>query len=676
MGKKVFLKCVTVFFLVFFCLSGVFAQEAEEKDKEENKKTAAETTDTMLLDNIIVSATRDESSTFEAPKSAVVVDNEEIQRAQATSTYDILDDIPNVDFDNSAIGPIQRPSVRGMDQNEIIIKVDGVRQTYRGSGGIAPNPVQIDPSLLKEVEIIRGPASVLHGSGGIGGVISMETVDAADLLDQESSYGASLRSGYTSAQNEYSQTVSGFGRAGIADFLVSGSFRNYGEYKSSNPDNDNDDAEREGRNLSGFFKLSLFPDEDQDLTVSLNVLDDDLERSNVEYGSSQQTVNASYNIFKDNGLLDLHVSSLYINRVNEYDNGTRDLEDDFHSFGVDVYNNFSGAFTDTVSYDLTVGGDASFDHQEGTDAGENDPSRPDADAKDLGMFAKFDLGLFDQLHIIPAARYSYYSREANNSVFDADDQSDSRISPQFTIQWKHAEWLNIYVSYSDTYRAPTMDEIYFEMDYSPYPIRAVANPALEPEIAKTYEVGFGLKFDNLFTSDDAVRFKTVIFTETVEDFISASTDYIMNGGVMEYTNVNTGEVQRTGFELDSGIRVGNYSVNAAYAFVEGGDMESDAKTGSVPRTLSLTLGADVPEAGLSFFWKSKFVDEIDYAFFTDSTDAYNVHGVGMVWIPANESLDNYRLDLAVNNIFDEEYETYRGSVGTARDVRVSCTASF
>jgi len=674
MDKK-FSKCLSVFILVFLCYSGVWAQENEDRKNNENREEIVRDNDAMLLDNILVISTRDSASAFSAPNSAVVVNNREILRSQAATTKELLDDIANVDFDNSSIGPIQRPSVRGLDQNEIILKVDGVRQTYRGTGGIAANPVLIDPSLLKEVEVLRGPASVLHGSGGIGGVISMKTVDASDLLKEDSNFGTTHRSGYSSALGEFSQTVSAYGRYGISDLLVSGTFRNYGEYQSSSPEKEYQSTKREGENYSGLFKLSLFLD-DQDVSLSLNTFNDDLDRSGTKYKAEQQRVNGKYNVFKDNGLIDFHVSSQYINRVNKYDNGVRDLEDDYHSTGIDMYNVFSGSFTESVTYDVTLGGDASFDHQEGKDDGETDPSRPDADAGDYGIFGRFNLGLFDQLFIMPSARYSYYSREANDSVFGAKDQSDSRISPQLTLQWVPFEWLNIFGSYADTYRAPTIDEIYFEMDYSPWPIRVVANPDLKPEIAKTYEAGFGLKFDNVITSDDGVRFKAVVFTENIQDFISASPDFVMNNGIMEYTNENTGEVDRTGIEIDTGIRISNYSLDVAYGVINGEDKDSDEKTGSVPQNIIVTCGAAFPKTGLSFYWKSKFVEESDYAFFTDSVPAYNVHGVGLVWLPKIGSLENYRIDLGINNIFDEEYETYRGSTDTGRDVRVSCTASF
>ncbi len=678
--KDSVIKNFTVLFLVFFCLNGVWAQDAEDKIKEEeDKKEAVNEEKPMELDNIIVAATRDESTAFDTANSAVVVDNEDILRSQATSMADLLEDIPNVDFDNSSAGPIERYSLRGLDQDEIIVKVDGVRQTYQAASGIGASSAPIDPSLIKEVEVVRGAASVLHGSGGIGGVITMETVDAADLLKEGENKGVSLRSGYSSALEEYTQVVSVYGRSDYADFIYSGSVRNYGEYKSSSPDSKNDSVERDGNSVSALAKLSLFPDEDQDLSLSFNVLNDALKcGSTVECGTDQQRVNFSYNIFEDNGLVDFHLSSQYVNRINKYDNGVRDLKDDFHSIGIDAYNNFSGAFVEAVTYDITVGGDASFDHQEGTDAGNPDSSRPDADAKDLGAFARFDLGIYDKVHIIPAARYSYYVREANESVFDAEDQKESRLSPQIAVQLTPFEWVNVYGSYAETFRAPTMDEIYFEMDWAPYPIRVVANPDLDPEVAKTYEAGIGFKFDNIITKDDAFRAKAVVFTETVEDFISASPDFTMNGGIMEYTNINTGEVKRTGFELDSGIRVSNYSVDVAYGIIKGEDQDDkDKKTGSVPQNVTVRLGAAVPKAGLAFFWKSKFVDESDYTLMGGSDDAYNVHGAGMVWKTAEKkSAADYRVDLAVNNIFDEEYETYRGSTGPARDVRVSCTASF
>lgn len=51
------------------------------------------------------------------------------------------------------------------------------------------NGTFLDPALIKRVEIVRGPSALLYGSGALGGVISYDTVDAKDLLQEGQSSG-------------------------------------------------------------------------------------------------------------------------------------------------------------------------------------------------------------------------------------------------------------------------------------------------------------------------------------------------------------------------------------------------------------------------------------------------------------------------------------------------------
>jgi hemoglobin/transferrin/lactoferrin receptor protein len=651
---------------LLFSLPSVWADTGEEDTDHDSV--------VMELDRIVVDATRGSVSVFSVPGSAVLIGSEESYRAQATDVKDLINSVVNVDFDNPAIGPIQRPSVRGLDQNQIIMKVDGVRQTYRGTGGIAPNPLQIDPALLKQVEIVRGPSSVLHGSGGIGGVIAVTTIDASDKLLEDQKLGFSSRSGYSTALSQFSQVASVYGRFGIVDIIGSGTYRLYGDAKNSDPDGDRT-SKREGQNISSLFKVSLFPGDYQYGSASLITDNDSLERNGVTYSTTQQRLHGSWSLEPESVLSGLHLNTSYTNCINTYDNNIRDLEDRFTSFGLDLYGSTEGTIGSFGSWEVTMGGDLSLDHQEGTDQGVPDPGRPDADARDFGFFARLDLGLFESLHVIPSARYSYYSRKGDSST--APDQSDSRLSPQIAVQWMPASWLHLFGSYADTYRAPSIDEIYFEMEYTPL-IRVVANPDLKPEIARTYEVGLGLSFDNLIATGDSLRFKAAAFSESVKDFIGADGPF-MNGVVMEYMSVNAGEVSRWGVELESGYRIDSYSIDVAYGFIKGEDEDSGEEKGSVPQNLVVSLGAEIPRFGLAFFWNSKFVSKSDYVLFSalDSIPAYNVHGIGIAWIPeADGFLGNSRFDLSVNNVFDSEYVTYRGGPDTARDVRISAAFSF
>ena len=86
-------------------------------------------------------------------------------------------------------------SIRGLGGKRVNILIDGIRiaDAYTGYGRDV-----IDISLLKQVEILKGPSSALYGSDGLAGVVSYITKDPADLATKGSPY-TSLRTHYDSA---------------------------------------------------------------------------------------------------------------------------------------------------------------------------------------------------------------------------------------------------------------------------------------------------------------------------------------------------------------------------------------------------------------------------------------------------------------------------------------------
>ena len=49
----------------------------------------------------------------------------------------------------------------------------------------------LDPELIQQVEVIRGPVANTYGSGAIGGVVVFETKDAGDFLKPEETWALS-----------------------------------------------------------------------------------------------------------------------------------------------------------------------------------------------------------------------------------------------------------------------------------------------------------------------------------------------------------------------------------------------------------------------------------------------------------------------------------------------------
>jgi len=80
-----------------------------------------------------------------------------------------LQKIPGIDMISKGSG-ISKPVIRGLSMNDILVLNNNVRfENYQYS---SHHPLGLDEFGISEIEIIKGPASLLYGSDAIGGVIN------------------------------------------------------------------------------------------------------------------------------------------------------------------------------------------------------------------------------------------------------------------------------------------------------------------------------------------------------------------------------------------------------------------------------------------------------------------------------------------------------------------------
>lgn len=94
----------------------------------------------------------------------------EMEGTKSTPNFtEVLTKVPGVDMISKGSG-ISKPVIRGLSMNDILILNNGVRfENYQYS---SHHPLGIDEFGIDDVEIIKGPASLLYGSDAIGGVIN------------------------------------------------------------------------------------------------------------------------------------------------------------------------------------------------------------------------------------------------------------------------------------------------------------------------------------------------------------------------------------------------------------------------------------------------------------------------------------------------------------------------
>ena len=91
---------------------------------------------------------------------------------------EILTKIPGIDMISKGSG-VSKPVIRGLSMNDILILNNGVRfENYQYSNH---HPLGIDEFGIEDVEIIKGPASLLYGSDAIGGVINFKKEKPAPI---------------------------------------------------------------------------------------------------------------------------------------------------------------------------------------------------------------------------------------------------------------------------------------------------------------------------------------------------------------------------------------------------------------------------------------------------------------------------------------------------------------
>jgi len=99
-----------------------------------------------------------------------IINKKELSQSIAPSLVESITEVPGVELISKGPG-IGTPIIRGLSLSNILFLNNGVPlQNYQFS---ANHPYMIDENGIERVEIIKGPASLIYGSGAVGGVINL-----------------------------------------------------------------------------------------------------------------------------------------------------------------------------------------------------------------------------------------------------------------------------------------------------------------------------------------------------------------------------------------------------------------------------------------------------------------------------------------------------------------------
>ncbi len=659
----------------------------------------AEQVKTAEFDEVLVSATRIQEKVSESSRSAAVVGEEQLAEKQGDSVAEVLKTEANINIANGPRASAQQVEIRGLSGQRVLQTIDGARQnTSAGHRGT----FFMDPELLSSVEVVRGPASSLWGSGAIGGVVSQNTKSAREMLDEGQSFGGYLKQGYETNGQRSKSSGAIYGAKGSIDWLLNGSYSDGDNIKAGN---DNTLENSASRSRSGLAKFGWQLDEAQRLQLSgrINEISEavpsnpatDVSNSVplVRRDSKDSNLTLDYSLApSSNALLDLD-AKFYWNKT-DYDENrlTKGQFDttEYETLGFSIANR-----SQWQGLKLTYGLDGYRDQIETfrDDSGQSGqrPGNIDGESRVWGAFVAANIALGENWSLDPALRYDSFENEGNNLGHSSDDDA---LSPSLALVWKTAPWLTLSARYDEAFRAPSVEEMYSSgTHYCIPPIPNFlpnglcntfeVNENLKAEKAKNKELKADMRFAEL-AGNDELALSLSVFRNDVDDFIEQRVTNPLHGipGLEQNTRWdNVDKARLTGFELTGKYRINQTRLSLSYGQTEGKDRHDGGYLANIPANkLVLDLSQGIMAGDMKLGTRVSYnasQDRVPEDNPVNRYQDYTLWDVYLAWEPAMGTFEGLRVDFAIENIGDEEYiQAWQTLMDQGRNFKLSARYRF
>ncbi|MEM1255624.1 MAG: TonB-dependent siderophore receptor [Cyanobacteria bacterium P01_H01_bin.21] len=634
-------------------------------------------------------ATRTDTPLRDIPQSIQVVPRQVLEDRNVQSISEALETVSGVVESGGFFGVpgINNRIIRGFEQG-FTSSSGNLRNGLSDGGYYGLRPI----GTVEQIEVLKGPASVLFGALEPGGVINVVTRQPLSDPFYELSFEAGNDSLYepsvdltgplTADNSLLYRLIAGYQVSdGVQDFAEDNLVTVAPSLTWNLSDRTSINAYYEYANATGDPSVSdeapILSNDDflpKDFYVGypeLNSLDVETHRFgytlNHRLNDNWQIRNsfsASFNDFEENraypGAL---VDDRTLTGFSAFD-----LDYDFTNYfaQIDIVGNFE---TGSVSHQLVTGFDYNYYDQDYrgfanfTDLPPLDIVNPtyeiaqpelfpflqfDETAESYGVFVQDQIDFNDSLKLLIGGRYDWVSYENETADFgtlgnttDEAVQQDDAFSPRIGLVYQPSDTLSLYTSYSRSFRQSTG----FNPDGS----------AFEPTRGTQYEIG--------------------IRADLIENRLSANlagyhltkTSITTTDPVNTLFSVQTGEARSQGIELDiNGEILPGWNIVASYAYTDAEVTEDN----SIPEGSRLR---NVPENQASL-WTTYEIQQGDLAGFGAGLGLFYVGERAGDFTPNSSPfmLDSYlRTDaglfyrrrgfnaaINVRNLFDIDYATY------------------
>ncbi len=183
------------------------ASRAEEQTPEEQQAP-------VILEPITVTATPFEQDELHIAQPVTVLRGDELRGRQSLTIGETLSREPGISASDFGLGA-SRPIIRGLGGSRVRILEGGIGSM--DASNLSPDhAVSIDPLQASQIEILKGPSTLLYGSGAIGGIVNVVTKRIPTEVPEQPRVQANFR--FDSATNE--RTGGGTVEAGYGNLAL------------------------------------------------------------------------------------------------------------------------------------------------------------------------------------------------------------------------------------------------------------------------------------------------------------------------------------------------------------------------------------------------------------------------------------------------------------------------
>lgn len=626
----------------------------------------AQQTDLGTLD--LGDSKRDVQTDSTAPVTEV--DREEIEDRQASTIAELIDSVPGVTLINGATPSGSGINIRGFGANgtygtdhKVLIQVDGAsvgsEELYR-----IGTQLYTDPDLYKTVAVSRGTVgSFEYGSGAIGGVVRLETIDAADLTGGAGFAARQSLQYATNGNGKVSSTTLAFSGDGGFDLLANYTLRQQDEQQ----DGTGTAIGNSAYELPSYLlKAGLTFGNDQQHRLELSYTDTSASDRDVPYDTFQTTGGAFGNVDRD---IDTKTTALTYNYNPASDLVKVDVTLSYADQEIiqTPVSGQTGFLFSTVDADhryettkLTVKNSMLFDtgaisHDLRVGAELIQKDRLDASAAPGGTDDRKALFIVDDMRIgnwelTPALRYETSDIQGNGTNNGA--YSNDALMGGLSARYNFDNGVSFFASAAYTESLPILDDL-------ADPVRMQ-----QTEKATTYELGFA------YDSGAGFATKVTGYKTQIKDLTSAFS--------LSSTSAET--VDRTGLEIElsyaaqNGFYVDlNGSRSSASAVTYGGTTQDWANNPA--DSLQVTLG-------------KKFANGWDLSYEVVANKSRTINGTtnpgwGVSNLRATYKpqtgglLEGSEIRIGIENLFDKEYTPALATrTAPGRNIKLTLAKTF